>query len=62
MHHVFFICLCVSGCLGCHHVLATVNNAAVNIGVHEAFEQQFRLDMSPGVESLDHVAVLFLVS
>ena len=38
MHHVFFICLYVSGRLGCLHVSATVNNAAVNIGVHVAFE------------------------
>ena len=34
MYHNFFIHLSVSGHLGCFHVLAVVNSAAVNIGVH----------------------------
>ena len=37
MYHIFFIHSCVNGHLGCFHVLAIVNNAAVNIGVHESF-------------------------
>ena len=35
-HHLYpFIC---SGHLGCFHVLAVVNSAAVNIGVHASFQ------------------------
>ena len=38
MYHIFFIHLSVSGHLGCFHVLAIVNSAAVNIGVHAPFQ------------------------
>ena len=36
MHH-FFICSAVDGHLGCFHVLAGVNSATMNIGVHVSF-------------------------
>ena len=34
MYHSFLIHLSVDGHLGCFHVLAIINSAAVNIGVH----------------------------
>ena len=37
MSHNLFIHLSVDGHLGCFHVLAVVNSAAVNIGVHVSF-------------------------
>ena len=38
MYHTFFIHSSVSGCLGCLHVLAVVNSAAMNTGVHVSFQ------------------------
>ena len=37
MYHNFFIHLSVSGHLGCFHVLAVINSAAMNTGVHVSF-------------------------
>ena len=37
MGQIFFIHSSVSGHLGCFHVLATVNNAAANTGMHVCF-------------------------
>ena len=38
MYHIFFIQSYVNEHLGCCHVLAIVNNAAVNIGIHVSFQ------------------------
>ena len=37
MYHNFLIHLSADGHLGCSHVLATVNSAAMNIRIHVSF-------------------------
>ena len=37
-HHIFFIHSSVDGYLGCFHVLAVLNSAAMNIGMHVSFQ------------------------
>ena len=46
MDYIFFIHSSVNGHLGCLHVLAFVNNAAVNIGVHVP-EKRVSLNITP---------------
>ena len=46
-YHSFFIHSFVDGHLGCFHVPATVNNAAMNIGIHVSFSVLASLEYMP---------------
>ena len=67
IHHVcvrvylFFVHSSVNGRLGCLHVVAIVNSAAVNIEYMCLSTLSFCLGICPGVKLLDHMAALFLV-
>ena len=50
----------VDGHIGCLHVLALVNNAAMNIEVHLCFQISIFIFFKSGVDLLDHMVVLFL--
>ena len=60
MYH-FFLHFSVHGYLGCFHVLAIVNHAAMNIVVHVFFQLWFSWNICPGVGLLDHMVALVLV-
>ena len=51
-----FTCSYVDRPLGCFHVLATVNSAALNTGVHVSFGI-----VCPGVGLLGHMVLIVLI-
>ena len=58
--------LSIGGHLGYFHIFATINSAAVNIGVQislqvSVFFLLLFLDIYPGVELLDHMIALLLI-
>ena len=61
MYHNFFIHSSFHGHLGCFYVLAIVNFAAMNIGVHMSFRIVVFSGYMPVVGLLGHMVDLFLV-
>ena len=57
--YLIFIHSSVNRYLGCFHVLAIINSAAMNMYL---FELQFCPNICPGVGWLFHMVILFLVS
>ena len=57
MYHSFLIHSSADGHLGCFHVLAIVNSAAMNIGVHCLFPFWFPRVVCPAMGLLGHKAV-----
>ena len=61
MCHIFFIHSSVDGHLGWFHVLAIINSAAMNIGVHASVNYGFLSVYAEEWDLLGHMVVLFFV-
>ena len=61
MYHSFLIHLSADGHLGRFHVLAIINSAAMNIGVHVSLSDLISLVCMPRSGIAGHMAVLIPV-
>ena len=60
MYHSFFIHSSIDGHLGYFHVLAIINSAEMNNGIHVSFSVLVSLGYMPRSEIVGHMVVLFL--
>ena len=61
MYHSLLVHLSADGHLGCFHVLAIINSAVMNIGVHMSLSDLVSLVGMPRSGLVGHMAVLFPV-
>ena len=61
MYHSFLIHSSADGHLGCFHILAIINSATMNIGVHVSLSDLASASVCPEVGLPGHMAVLFPV-
>lgn len=62
-HHNFFIHLSTDGYLGCFHVLALINNAAMKVGAQVSFQINVFISLGyiPEVPQQGYCALTFLI-
>ena len=62
--YVHVICSSVDRHLGCFHLLAVVNNAAMNTGIQICFRALLSIpsDIYPEVEFMDYLVILCLIN